>query len=222
MNLIEAILQMIFRRPSLRPRVALARHAARYFVLVGITLLGAGCEHKSAKVTPAVLVPSIESAPEPEPAPQTATQPETAPVPESTPASTPPAQKPKPKPHKPPRKIVGAPKPEQPKTEPPKAEAAQNEAARPAPPAPDNSVQITAAVPPSAVQSQRQSTETLLRSSKAKLEGVTRPLSEGERAMASQARDYISQSSQAMQEGEIERAYNLAIKASLLADELSK
>ena len=40
--------------------------------------------------------------------------------------------------------------------------------------------------------------------------------------MASQARDYLSQSVQAMQQGEIERAYNLAVKANLLADELSK
>jgi len=40
--------------------------------------------------------------------------------------------------------------------------------------------------------------------------------------MASQARNYITQSNEAMQQGEVERAYNLAVKASLLAEELTK
>jgi outer membrane biosynthesis protein TonB len=194
-------------------------------MLLGISLVAAGCSHKPAKPTPTALVPSIETAPEPQPEPQVATEPEASPAPENTtPASAPPAQKPKPKPrkpaaHKPPPVTAQAP-PTEPKAEPPKQEAAQPEPTRPA--APDNSVQITAAVPPSAAQSQRQSTEQLLRSSKAKLESVTRALNDDERAMASQARDYIAQSNQAMQQGEVERAYNLAVKASLLADELSK
>ena len=40
--------------------------------------------------------------------------------------------------------------------------------------------------------------------------------------MAQQARNYIAQSSEAMHAGDIERAYNLAMKASLLANELAK
>ncbi len=40
--------------------------------------------------------------------------------------------------------------------------------------------------------------------------------------MLRQARNYIAQSNQALQAGDIERAYNLAVKASLLANELAK
>lgn len=212
MKQIETITPSMQRRP---------RPFAPALLALGLALLGTGCPGKAAKTTPPVLVPSIESAPEPEPTPQTVTAPEPVPAPEK-PAATAPAQeapKPKPKPRKPvarkpaPPSVVEAPKPEP-------SKAVQPEASHPA--VPDSSVQITAAVPASAMQSQRQNTEQLLRSSQAKLAGVNRPLSESERAMASQARDYINQSNSAIQEGEIERAYNLAIKASLLADELAK
>ncbi len=200
---------------------------SRFCVLLALccALLAGGCEHKAAKLTPAVLVPAIESAPEPAPEPQTVTTPQAVPAVPEPATATPSAQeapKPRPKPRKPavhkpaPPAVVEAPKPEQPA----KPEAPQPEASHPS--APDNSVQITAAVPASAMQSRTQDTEQLLRSSKAKLEGVNRPLNDSERAMASQARNYIAQSGEAMQQGEIERAYNLAVKASLLADELSK
>ena len=165
-----------------------------------LALLAAGCEKKIVKTTPPVLVPSIESSPQvvvepqPEPAAAIPTPPAAAPEPD--------VQKPRPKP----RKAIVRAKP----AEPPK------------PAGPDSSVQITAAAPRSAVQSQTQNTEQLLRSSESKLAGLNRPLNGSEQSMANQARNYISQSHQAMQEGEIERAYNLAVKASLLAAELAK
>ena len=179
-----------------------------------LALMAAGCEKKVVRTsTPPVLVPSIESSPEPVPQPQ----PEpAASIPTPPPAvPEPEVQKPKPKP----RKIVRAPKPaEAPKPEPPKPEIA-----KPAEPAkPDSSVQITAAVPRSTTQSQTQNAEQLLRNSEGKLNGISRALSESEKAMAKQARNYITQSRQAIQEGEIERAYNLAVKANLLAEELAK
>ena len=180
-----------------------------------LALVAAGCEKKVVRTsTPPVLVPSIESSPEAIPEPQ----PEPAAAIPTTPTATPEpeAQKPKPKPRK---TIVRAPKP----AEPAKPEPAKPEIAKPAePPKPDSSVQITAAVPRSAVQSQTQNTEQLLRNSESKLSGITRALSESEQSMAKQARNYIAQSRQAIQEGEIERAYNLAVKASLLAEELAK
>jgi hypothetical protein len=40
--------------------------------------------------------------------------------------------------------------------------------------------------------------------------------------MLRQARNYIAQSTQALQAGDIERAYNLAVKANLLTNELTK
>ena len=86
----------------------------------------------------------------------------------------------------------------------------------------DNSAQITADVPRAAVQSQRQNTENLLRNSEGQLGRIARALGDGEQGMLRQARNYIAQSNQALQAGDIERAYNLAVKASLLANELSK
>jgi len=178
-------------------------------------LAAAGCTHKLGNTTPPVLVPSIETqpqpaaAPQPEPSENTNTAPPEAPA---TPQQS--AQRPKPKPRKPvPRKpIQPAPAtPETAKPEPAKPAAGSN-----------NSVQITADVPRAAVQTQRQNTEQLLYNSSAKLDHLTRRLSDGEQGMARQARNYIAQSNQALHSGDIERAYNLAVKASLLANELAK
>ena len=72
------------------------------------------------------------------------------------------------------------------------------------------------------MQSQTQTTEQLLRSSEAKLATLGRSLSASEQAMQRQARNYIAQSNEAVRAGDIERAYNLAVKASLLANELAK
>ena len=179
-------------------------------------LLAVGCGKKVVRTsTPPVLVPSIELSPQPSPEPQP--EPSAAiPTPPATPE--PDSQKPKPKPRK---TVVRAPAPKPAET--PKPEPAKPEIAKPAePPKPDTSVQITAAVPSSAVHSQTQNTEQLLRSSESKLSGISRAMSESEQSMAKQARNYIAQSRQAIQEGEIERAYNLAVKANLLAQELAK
>lgn len=83
-------------------------------------------------------------------------------------------------------------------------------------------MQITADIPRAAVQSERQNTEQLLRNSDGKLSHINRNLSDSEQGMLRQARNYILQSNQALQGGDIERAYNLAIKANLLANELAK
>jgi hypothetical protein len=83
-------------------------------------------------------------------------------------------------------------------------------------------VQITADVPRAAVQSQKQNTEQLLRNSEGRLSRINRNLSESEQGMLRQARNYIAQSNQALQGGDVERAYNLAVKANLLSNELVK
>jgi outer membrane biosynthesis protein TonB len=163
------------------------------------------------KTTPTVLVPSIESQPQPNtlpapPAPEATTPEPTAPAPETT--AQPP--KPKPKPRKPAK--------HKPAPQPAPSEPAKTEPAKPA----GSNVQITADVPRAAVQSQRQSTENLLRASNDKLARVTRQLSDAEQGMMRQARNYIAQSNQALAAGDVERAYNLAVKASLLANELAK
>ncbi len=183
-----------------------------------LALLLTGCEKKPVRSTPPVLVPSIEAEPQPAPVPQPAPNENANPTSETAPAAAPrsEAQKPKPKPRKPLPKKSAQPAPVQPAP----AEAPKPEAVRPT--GPDDSVQITADVPRAAVQSQKQSTEQLLRNSQGRLAGLNRPLSESEQGMLRQARNYISQSSQALQSGDVERAYNLAVKASLLSNELTK
>jgi hypothetical protein len=189
---------------------------SRFLTAVALccALVQFGCTHQAAKSTPPVLVPSIETQPQPLPAPESEPGENTSTAPPAAPDNTQKqnAQKPKPKPHKP--------APRKPESEPAKAEPQKPEPAKPL--TPDNSVQITADVPRAAVQSQRQNAEQLLRNSAAKLDRLTRPLSEGEQGMARQARNYIAQSNQALQSGDTERAYNLAVKASLLANELAK
>lgn len=181
-----------------------------------LALLTPACEKKPARTTPQVLVPSIEAEPQPTPPPQPELNatPNPAPAPAQAVAPSSAQQKPKPKPRKPsPRKPAQLAQPAQ-------AEQPRPEPAKPA--APNNSVQITAAVPRAAVQSQKQETEQLLRNSQGRLAGINRSLSDGEQGMLRQAHNYIAQSNQALQAGDIERAYNLAIKANLLANELTK
>lgn len=194
-----------------------------------LALLAPGCGGKKpVKTTPEVLVPSIES--EPQPAPEAPPMPaeNIPPLPEANPAQPPQKaeKKPKAKPHK-----TTAHKPAPPaaaetaKPEPAKPEPAKTEAPKAEPPkatTANSAVQITADVPRADVQSQTRNTEQLLRDSEAKLAGLGRSLSVSEQAMVGQARSYIAESSQAMRSGEIERAYNLAMKASLLANELAK
>jgi outer membrane biosynthesis protein TonB len=193
---------------------ALIPHRTLSVVALCVALLAGGCGKKPARTTPPVLVPSIESA---QPAPPAENPPDENPstVPETAAPDTPQhnTQRPRPKPRKPVRK------PLQP-AQPAPSEAAKPEPARPA--SPDPSAQITADIPRAAVQSQKQNTEQLLRNSDGKLSRLNRALSESEQGMLRQARNYIAQSSQALQGGDIERAYNLAVKASLLANELAK
>ena len=200
--------------PRLHARVTRFRTLA--LLALCMMLIGSGCAKKPVRAVPAVLAPSIETEPQPLPEPEPPPD-ENASAPEPAPASEPTAnqQKPKPKPHRPaPRKPVQA--PQQPAVvEPPKQEAP-----RPAPT--DNSAQISADVPRAAVQSQRQNTENLLHSSEGKLNHITRQMGDSEQGMMRQARNYIAQSNQALQAGDIERAYNLAVNASLQANELAK
>jgi hypothetical protein len=64
------------------------------------------------------------------------------------------------------------------------------------------------------------STEQLLKSAEANLNGINRQLSKEEEAKRSQAMAFISQSRKATAENDSTRAYNLAVKARLLSDEL--
>lgn len=182
-------------------------------LLAGLSLLGASCQKKHAHEVPAVMAPAIATEPPPSSLPPAlpAENATTAPLPDlsAKPAA---AQKPKPKPRR-------AAKPKQPPAQTP-APAAQPEVPKPS--APSANVQITADVPRAAVQTQRQNTLNLLHASENKLGSLSRALNETEQGMVRQARNYIVQSNEALQSGDVERAYNLAVKASLLANELTK
>ena len=82
----------------------------------------------------------------------------------------------------------------------------------------EGQAQIAAQAP----QGTAQNTEQLLQTAEGNLRKVTRQLSDGEQAMLRQARTYIAQSRSASQDGDLERAYNLAMKANLLSGELAK
>lgn len=86
----------------------------------------------------------------------------------------------------------------------------------------DANVQISAEVPQPAANLRRQQTESLLQSAEWNLKRVSRTLTGGEESMQRQVRNFITQSRLALQDGDVERAYNLATKASLLSQELVK
>lgn len=79
---------------------------------------------------------------------------------------------------------------------------------------------ITAEVPQNAATQRRQQTEQLLQATETNLRRINRRLSSGEESMQRQVRNFITQSRLAIQDNDLERAYNLATKANLLSQEL--
>jgi outer membrane biosynthesis protein TonB len=68
----------------------------------------------------------------------------------------------------------------------------------------------------------RQAVEQLLQSTDSNLRGITRALTDEERAMVEQIHTYMAQARVASTDGDLTRANNLALKAHLLSDELVK
>lgn len=81
---------------------------------------------------------------------------------------------------------------------------------------------IAAEVSSQTLTRQKQSTAELLDSTERDLKGLNRNLNHDEEAMLTQIKSYIAQSRKATSDGDFERAYNLAVKAHLLADALLK
>lgn len=81
---------------------------------------------------------------------------------------------------------------------------------------------ISPDIPKNEVDSQKRATEQMLQNAEANLRAVNRQLSDGEQGMVRQIRNYITQSRLATQDGDLERARNLAVKAQLLSGELIK
>ena len=180
-----------------------------------------GCNrNKNRQIQPQATAPVISVPPtaQPSPAPPVqitpppATSAETGVIPQ--PSSSQPNAKPQPQRNS--RKRT----PAAPKQPPSPAEATAAPAAQKPPAIGGNEgqVQIAAQVP----QGTAQNTEQLLQTAESNLRKVTRQLSDGEQAMLRQVRNYITQSRSATQDGDLERAYNLAMKANLLSSELAK
>ncbi len=187
------------------------------------TLGVVGCKKKKPNV-PAQTAPPTVTQPEPE-KPPAEPQPEqiplsTPPVTETEPTPTPPAPKPKPKAH---RKKPATTQSATTSTDKPSA----TKPASPAKTSPDASkpsetVQISAEVPQNVANQRRQQTEDLLNTAEVNLKKINRSLTDGEQSMQRQVRNFITQSRLAIQDGDFERAYNLATKAQQLSQELVK
>jgi hypothetical protein len=189
-------------------------------------LVLAGCKKKPKTVPPPqAQAPTIttpaETQPVPEqpaPAPATpepsANQPATNPPPANTTAAA--------KPHRP--RPTRKPAPEKETTPVPEKDTVPKsgtQIAKNTPPAAPPAV-ITPSLPPDQVLHTRGTTEQLLQSTEQNLASIRRSLSADERDMVQQAHVYVTQSRSATQDGDSTRAYNLAMKAHLLSDELIK
>jgi hypothetical protein len=82
--------------------------------------------------------------------------------------------------------------------------------------------QISPSLSHAEVAQAQATTEQLLQTTEANLNGIKRQLSQDEQAIVTQIRDFMAQSRQATKENDLVRAHNLAVKASLLSDELAK
>jgi len=90
------------------------------------------------------------------------------------------------------------------------------------PPAQQQQGQLTASVSHNDALHQKVDTQQLIDTTEGTLRGLNRSLSDDEQAMVAHIRSYIQQSKNATTDGDLERAYNLALKAHLLSDELVK
>jgi outer membrane biosynthesis protein TonB len=197
-------------------RIARATFAG---VLLASVLVLGGCKKKKPAVpppqaeAPTITKPAPETQPTvPPPSEPNRPEPEaTQPAPEPAPA---PAPKPKPKRHtakKTPEKPAEKPAEKQPsKTVVPEG------GTQPATP------QLSASMSHDQVIHQKLNTNQLLEATDYNLKSVTRALSADEQAMVQHIRSYMQQARDATKDGDTERAYNLALKAHLLSDELVK
>jgi hypothetical protein len=194
----------------------------------GLALVLSGCEHKKQPlIMPQQQPPTV--APSPTPAPE-ATPPQTAeadktqqtePLPDQ--AKQEPGQVEK----KETPKHAAKPSPRKPATgDKSTAEVARNSAGKKVIPAekaePTPAPGPIAPGPTPADTHGQASTDQLLQVAESNLNGIKRTLSKEEEAMRAQIREFITQSRKATTENDLARAYNLAVKARVLSDELVK
>jgi len=179
-----------------------------------------GCHKKKPPVPPEDVPPTLiaEIPIEEEP---TETKPEPQPEASSTPAPEKAEHKPPkhPKPHPAPKKPADEEKPapteETKNVQPPKVAIQENGTSG------GNGQPATGAVNDSSAAGQA-STQQLLDKAENNLRNIKRQLSDNEKSMVAQIQDWITQSKEAIKDGDNPRAHNLALKAQVLSDELVK
>jgi hypothetical protein len=212
-------------RTGLNQQTMKLLRATAIVLLAVATTFSSACKKKKPNIPPAATAPTI-TAPEPKPTePEnppatTTTPPETAPATSGTETTTTPPATTKPKPK---HKIAHKPKPQTPPAQPApgqQQQSAKNTTTGTA--SGSEGMTISPDLPKDEVVSQKRATEQMLQNAEANLRTLTRQLSDGEQNMARQVRNYITQSRLATQDGDLERAHNLAVKAQLLSSELTK
>ncbi len=182
-------------------------------VAVLLAITGAACKKRKpalpAQTQPPTIeqptIPPVASQPLPTPPTVTPTEPQPAP-PAPAPAKAKTHRRRKPTPPPPNSATNNPPKPVQP-TKPETTPSDSN---------------ISAELSQSAANQRRQQTEALLQATENNLKRINRTLSDAEESMQRQVRNFITQSRLATQDGDLERAYQLANKAQLLSQELVK
>jgi outer membrane biosynthesis protein TonB len=201
--------------------MAVKRQFAVVLVALGL-LLGAGCEKQKPQLPAKMQAPTLpvqvaDQIPEEEPPHQEPAQQQIATVEEPAPKKAPPKHKNAKKPTQPPPANQAS---STVAVNHPPANAVIEPPAASAPPATDTA--IAADVNSQTLTDQKQKTADLLDSTEKDLKGLNRSLSHDEEVMLTQIKSYVQQSHKATTDGDFERAYNLALKAHLLSDALTK
>ncbi len=198
------------------------RRTSGILVIIASVLGVAGCKEKKKPnipqqaQAPAITMPTTTATTQPGPPPPASIEPSRPlPTPGEVASNSLPEQ-PAPKPQ-----------PRLPRRTPPKRTIVENEPEpTPAPaqtsPQQQQQGQLTASVSHNDALQQKLDTQHLLDATEANLRGLTRSLSSDEQVTVAHIRSYMLQSKNATTDGDLERAYNLALKAHLLSDELVK
>lgn len=204
----------------------IARATVAGLLLASVLALG-GCKKKKPAVPPPQAQAPAITQPEPEvpppvPAASEPNRPQPEPAqPETAPAATAtPVPKPKTKPRHTAKKTVPPPAAEKPAETPaekqPSKTVVTEGGTQPATP------QLSASMPHDKAIDQKLNTNQLLEATDYNLKSISRTLNADEQAMLQHIRSYMQQARDAAKDGDTERAYNLALKAHLLSDELIK
>jgi type IV secretory pathway VirB10-like protein len=197
------------------------RRTSGLLVMLALVLAASGCKtRKKPNIPQQAQAPTIT-----QPAPVATTQPGPPP-----PASVEPSRQlptpgeveasniPPEPPPKPPRRT--------PRRTPPKRTVVENTPAPTPPPVQtpqqQQQGQLTASVSRNDAVQQKLDTQQLLEGTETNLRSLTRTLSSDEQVTVAHIRSYMQQSKNATTDRDYERAYNLALKARLLSDELVK